>query len=278
MSRRPPLRLLASSAIAMTLALSIAACSTPGSTRKDDLSPPSEKASSEGLVRVADDARARGDLVTAIAFYRQAVSATTPAAAALLVKLGDALMATGAFEQASGAYRMASERAPDDETALVGLGSADIALGRPAAAVEPLQRAAGLAPGDLRAHRNLGVALDLTGKHEEARSIYEAALRTAPDDVDLRSDYALSLALTGDGTRAVDMMRAVAASPLAGARHMRNLVLVLGLAGRGDEAGTLARRMLPADDATALMARIAALRALAGPTEQAAALGTTVGG
>ncbi|GGF05440.1 hypothetical protein GCM10011611_08700 [Aliidongia dinghuensis] len=262
--------------------LGLQACSNGGSRAEAPTVASATADRGESLARMADDAAARGDMTTALAFYRQAALAASNGAdgnaAGPMLMYGNALMAVGAYDQAGGAFRRVVEREPENAQALVGLGSADLALGKSTEAADLLQRVIARHPEDLRARRNLGVALDLAGRHAEAQAAYREGLGRSPDDEDLKADLALSLALAGDAGQSVALIREVAASPFAEPRHLRNAVLVLSLAGQDQEAQRLAERRLPADTARQLMARIQTLKTKETAQDRTAAIGFEVGG
>lgn len=191
------------------------------------------------LTRLGDHTLTQGDLATAIALYQRA-NAAAPDQPEPLIKLGSALYQIGNYEQSAGAYRSAVEKAPNNAQAQRGYGNALIALGRPAAAMPYLQRAVTLEPS--AANRNsLGVVLDMMGRHAEAQAGYLAGITADPNDLDLASNYALSLALSGRLDEAVGRAREAAAAPGARIRHRQNLALILGLAGRDNEAAEIIR-------------------------------------
>jgi Flp pilus assembly protein TadD len=77
----------------------------------------------------------------------------------------------------------------------------------------------------------------------------------------LLTDLSLSLALDGDFDTAVSTMRAAASAPGATAQHRQNLALVLGLAGRDDDALKVAMIDLDERSARSNLGYYAQLRA-----------------
>jgi Flp pilus assembly protein TadD len=190
------------------------------------------------LVRMGDYAMSQGDEVTAIALYEQAL-AVDPDASDARARLGQMQQQVGASVSALDTYRQAVERAPNDPEALRRLGNALIAETYPERAMTYLQQA--LAIQDSSQVRNsLGVALDLVGQHSLAREQYQAGIGNAPADLDLKNNLALSMALDGDYDGAVALAGEVTDDGAATSRHRQTYALVLGLAGREDEAQAVA--------------------------------------
>ena len=87
-------------------------------------------ASPDGLMRLADKARDRGELAIAASFYRRAHDAD-PQRAKPLVSLGQVLMEMQHPEQASEAFSAALVIEPRNLEALRGLGNSKLALKEP---------------------------------------------------------------------------------------------------------------------------------------------------
>jgi Flp pilus assembly protein TadD len=190
------------------------------------------------LTRMGDYALSHGDPVTAISLYEQAL-ALDPDAAQVRDRLARMQQDVGASVSALDTYRAAVDRSPDDPEALRRLGNALIAETYPERAMAYLQRA--LAIRDTPEVRNsLGVALDLVGQHRLAREQYQAGIEVAPHNLDLRNNLALSYALDGDYETAVAIAGEISHDPAATVRHRQTHALVLGLAGRDDEARMVA--------------------------------------
>ncbi len=134
--------------------------------------------------------------------------------------------------------------------------------GRLEEAVAAYERALALRADFADAHVSLGIALRLLGRLDAATGHYRAALRIRPDSPEALSNLGNALAerlgrVNGDNLTAEDLReaervqrRALALAP----DHpdtMHNLAVVLGLAGRVDEAAALFDRALAVDGARA---------------------------
>jgi Flp pilus assembly protein TadD len=135
-------------------------------------------------------------------------------------------------------------------------------------AIDLFHKAIAIAP-DAHAYGGLGVAQDLAGDYKAADEAFRQALALAPHDLDLRNNYGLTQALMGNYEAAVATMRAVATDAAAGPRHRLNFALVLGLAGRTDEARRVASVDLDERAVNSNLAYYAVLRQL--PAKQRAA-------
>ena len=225
--------------------------------------------SEAGVLNVAAQMRAAGDLGSAIAFYRRAHE-MNPSDPKALVELGDTLNQAGAANEAADAYRKALDLYPNHPEAQRGLGVALVALNEPAQAIDLLQRSLKSTP-DPRAYGGVGVAEDLLGNFKAAEDAYRQGLTLAPGDLSLRNNLGLSQAIAGQYDAAVETLRGVATDPAAGARHRLNLALALGLAGRTEEAARVARIDLDERAVRSNLAYYAELRALS-PSARAQAV------
>jgi Flp pilus assembly protein TadD len=99
-----------------------------------------------------------------------------------------------------------------------------------------------------------GTALDQMGRHEEARRYYASALQIVPEEPSVLSNLGLSYVLSKELPKAEETLRRAQATGRADARVRQNLALAVGLQGRFDEAETIVRADLPADEAAANVA------------------------
>ena len=228
----------------------------------------------DGMLRVAADIEAQGQIASALPIYERAASTSSDVTSQL--RLGDAYMRAGKTDQAIQAYRAALVSAPDNPDALLGLGSALFRAGDPDGAVVPLAKVAPMV-NTMTAYNRLGVAQIQAGQFAQAQASFDAASALAPDDLDIRTNLALAAALDGQETKAIEATRAVVASPGAQARHRRNLMIVFGLLGRAAEGRAAAPSGLSADEVKRLLARATAIRAISDAKERAKALGTIMG-
>ena len=228
----------------------------------------------DGLMRVASDIEAQGQMAAALPIYERA--AATSSSAASQLRLADAYLRAGKTQQAIAAYRAALVAAPDNPDALLGLGTALVRAGDPDAAVVALAKVAPIV-NTMTAYNRLGVAQTLAGRFAQAQESFDAASALAPDDLDIRTNLALAAALDGQEAKAIEATRAVVASPGAEARHRRNLMIVFGLLGRAAEGRAAAPKELSADEVKRLLARASAIRAIGDAKARAKALGTIMG-
>jgi tetratricopeptide (TPR) repeat protein len=201
---------------------------------------------SAAIVRTADQARASGDLAGAIQMYRRAII-FEPTSTLPLIRLGDALAESGQLRDAMEAYDEVLDREPDNQAALRGTGNVLIRLDQPILALEKLDRVIAANPNDVRALNSAGVALDKLGKYSAAQDSYRKALVIDRDNDIVRGNLGLSLAFSGDYDTALETLGALAKAPQSTARARQNYALVLGLAGRMDEAAAVARQDLDED-------------------------------
>lgn len=264
---------LASGAVPALLCLLLAGCGTMAQSWLDAVAS-TDKSEHDGLMRVASDIEAQGQIAAALPIYEQAAAGSTDATAQL--RLGDAYARAGKTDQAIQAYRAALALAPDNPAALLGLGSALVRAGDADGAVVALAKAAPLV-NTMTAYNRLGVAQTLAGQFAQAQQSFDTASALAPDDLDIRTNLALAAALNGQETKAIDATRAVVTSPGAEARHRRNLMIVYGLLGRADEGRAAAPKGLSASEVKKLLARATAIRAMSDAKARAKALGTIMG-
>jgi Flp pilus assembly protein TadD len=260
---------LASCAVPTLLGFLLAGCA--GQALLDAAASTEKKPDQDGLMRVASDVEAQGQIVAALPIYEQAAAASNDPKAQ--VRLGDAYTRAGKTDQAIKAYRAALAVAPDNPDALLGLGSALVKAGDPDGAVVALAKAAPIV-NTMTAYNRLGVAQTQTGQFAQAHQSFDAASALAPDDLDIRINLALAAALEGQETKAIDVARTVVTSPGAEARHRRNLMIVYGLLGLVDEGRAAAPKGLSASEAKKLLARATAIRAISDAKARAKALGT----
>jgi len=229
-----------------------------------------EEKTAPDLVRLATEVEARGDRASALQFYERATALSDDAATR--VKLGDAYMRAGRINDAISAYQDAVAKAPEDGKVLLGLGSALVKAGKLAEGHAALAKAAPIV-GTATAYDRLGVARILLGQPGEALAAFEEAYGLDKGDPDIAANLALASALDGQHDRAIGLMRQVMASSGAKSHHRRNLVLVLGIAGKASEAEAAASKDLGAADIRAILARAENIRGLSSARARALALG-----
>ncbi|MEG5266155.1 tetratricopeptide repeat protein [Pseudomonas sp. JDS28PS106] len=248
-------------ALLLSVGLALTACSTA----------PKSDASYERSMQLAADLEKRGDPATAAAFYQRATQ-QPEAGPQTWLKLGDSLLAGNDARGAERAFQRALELGPGNAEALLGLGTAQLRQGKLERAATALAQAA---EGSDRAvaWNRLGIAQILRGQTTPAQSAFSHSLGLAPDDLDTRCNLALAYALGGERQKAVQTIEPVARSPLAQARHQRNELLVLVLA--GDEQQLAGRSLddIPAAERQQLLTEARRIKSLADPAQQARELG-----
>ncbi len=118
---------------------------------------------------------ARHDIVTAIAYYRKALSIDERALPALL-GLGELLREDGRIDEAKSLLKKAVDSAPNNSAALYQFGLALLAAADHSGAAAALQKAIDLAPQDPAAYVGLGMVHRAQGKRDEALRLFQSAL------------------------------------------------------------------------------------------------------
>jgi len=262
------------SATAIALALGLPGCASSISPPHEDRSfanprPVAESAYDEKLA-VADAAFTAGDKASAIHMYRE-LARDNPLSLEPRLKLGDALLAANAPQEAARAYEGANGiRATYD--GVTGIGRVYLALRQPADALKAFDRAAKMRAGDDQAMNGQAVALDQLGRHDEAQRIYQAILQKEPSNIKVRSNYALSLAFAGKYDEAADILNSLAQVPDSDDRIRQNLALVYGLAGNSGQAAHFGRMDLDEDAVSSNLKYYGAMRSLDAPSEKYASM------
>ena len=254
-SRRPH------TALALILSVLMTGCATTG-TNGPKAQPEAQKKS------VTEQAKASGaevqslikDDPIAAAAYWGALYDNNQKDATAAANYGDALRQIGSGEKAASVLRPAIDLYPQDPRLLAAYGKAVAANGQPQDALPYLNKAVALDPKNVQTLSAAGVVQDQLGHPEEARRQYEAALKLQPDNTVLLNNYGLSRAFAGDLPKAEELLRRATTSPGATAQMRQNLALVLGLAGKFEEAEVLSRADLPVQDTEKNMSYIRALR------------------
>jgi len=143
---------------------------------------------------------------------------------------------------------------PGNKALLAAYGRALADNGNSQAAFDVLTRAHSPTNPDWRILSVQGTTLDKMGKHEEARRYYASALKIVPEEPSVLSNLGLSYMLTRELPQAEQTLRQAYSNPRADVRVRQNLALVVGLQGRFQEAETIAKGDLPADEAAANVA------------------------
>lgn len=181
------------------------------------------------IMRVADQTRAKGDLLSAAGLYRRAHQ-LAPNRTEPLMRLGGLFNDTGKSDNAMSAYRRVLHLTPSDTEAMRGLGLALLHKGEVDKALVQFQAALELQE-DTRLYNALGVAHDMLEDHEIAQIYYRKGLILDPSYLSLSTNLGLSLALSGAYAESIDLLNGVARNPAASVKHRQVLALAYGLAG-----------------------------------------------
>ena len=143
----------------------------------------------------------RGDLVGAVAQFRDAIAAA-PFRAALYQELGGLLAELGEFERAIQSLRDAVRIDDSLPAAHYNLGVLLAREGNYSEAVPSYRRASELRPNDADVQNNLGFALMRLGRDDEARLCLEAAIRIDTTHASAHFNLAMLMAHAGDDANA----------------------------------------------------------------------------
>lgn len=161
-----------------------------------------------------------------------------------LTDAGEAAMALGDFEAASGFFRRANETRPGNGRALAGLAASLVLSGDPYSAI-PIFAEAEKAGANMRAIApDRGLAYDLVGANTLAQDHYRQALANDASG-EVRRRLALSLAISGDATAADEMLLPLLRQQDKPAWRTRSFVLAI--TGRTKEAVDVTNTLLPPD-------------------------------
>src|SRR5581483_10611902 len=222
------IRFLASAAVAVALAASVAGCKTTGTGE-----------TTGSIVRASTaprtDAEWRREADTWGARYN-----ADPKDVQAAINYAQALRATGQRAQAAAVLEQASIRNPRDASVLGAYGRALADVGSYAQALDVLGRAHTPDRPDWRILNVQGAVLDQMGRHDEAQRHYASALKIVPDEPSVLSNLGLSYALSKNLPKAEETLRRAVANPAAEPKVRQNLALVVGLQGRFPEAEQIA--------------------------------------
>jgi Flp pilus assembly protein TadD len=256
MSRKP-----AAAATALLLAALMAAPAEAGLFKRgkkaeapaEDKSKPAAEAGPQKASAEERAAAQRLDPLARVAFWSRESNLDIQDADAA-VALSNALRSLGRHEEAAETTKRVLALKPNHVEALLESARAHIARNQGFYAIEPAKKAQAAAPRDWRAPSLLGVAYEQSGRGPEARQAWEAALKLSPENASVLANLGLSYAAAGDLKAAEGFLRRASTQPGAGIKVRQNLVMVLGLQGKLQEAERLAREDLPPEVVTANLA------------------------
>lgn len=225
----------------------------------------------ERFMRLAADVEKRGDPATAAALYERA--STQPGAGLeVWLKLGQTRLDSRDPRGAERAFQQALELEPNNAQGLLGLGTAQLREGKLERAVNALSQAASTSKQPV-AYNRLGIAQILRGQPGAAQAAFKQSLSLAPADLDTQSNLALAYALGGQSQQALSDIRKVSQSPRAQARHQRNELLVMVLAGHEQDALSTPLDDISPAERQQLLVEARRIKAISDPRAQARELG-----
>jgi Flp pilus assembly protein TadD len=234
-------RSLAGVAVAVLIATGLAGCKTTGTA--DTTGSIGSAPSARSEIEWRSEAQALGEKFRA-----------NPRDPDVAIRYAQALRASGQRGQAAAVLETAALHNPNHKPLLGAFGRALADIGSLKQALEVLARAHSPDQPDWRILSVQGAVLDQMGRHEEAQRHYASALRIVPDEPSVLSNLGLSYALSKDLKRAEETLRRAAERAGNDKRVRQNLALVVGLQGRFQEAETIAKADLPAEEAAANVA------------------------
>ncbi|TBW39219.1 tetratricopeptide repeat protein [Siculibacillus lacustris] len=231
-------------ALALVAATGLAGCATP--RRTDD------PATTGSIGTAPQDDRATMEAWTAR--YRE-----RPDDPSVAMNFAAALRADGRFAQAVEVLQKTMLQAPGDTGVAAAYGKALAENGDFAEALKVIRAANPPRTPDWRLTSAEGAIQDQLGNTAEARRLYGEALKMVPDEPSVLNNLGLSFVFTNELAKAEATLRRAAQNPRADSRVRQNLALVIGLAGRFDEARRVATAELPPDEAEANIAYLKAM-------------------
>lgn len=234
-------RYLGSAALAVVLAMGLGGCQT---ARSPDIT-----GSLNANADAGPKAPAPNDIETSGERYR-----ANPRDAAAALQYGQLLRANGQRQQAVAVLEQATLANPGNKPLLGAYGRALADNGNFQLAFDTLSRSHSPSNPDWRTLSVQGTTLDQLGKHDEARRYYMTALKIVPEEPSVLSNLGMSYVLSKDLPNAESVLRRAYQRGASDPRVRQNLALVIGLQGRFDEAESIVKADLPADEAEANVA------------------------
>ena len=224
--------------------LAILACLLASACANTQTSKASGAISYDSFMRLANDTRNAGDLVSAAQFYTRAHE-LEPTRTEPLMDLAQVYAQAGQIKDAAGTYEEVLKIDGRNADALRGLANLQLQAGDAAGAATNLRLALAQQP-DWRTENSLGVASDMLGDRVGAQAAYRAGLALSPGNLQLMDNLGLSLVLSNDFAQGLPILEQAAKDPAATPRMRLNLALAYGLAGEPDKAAKVAKADLDA--------------------------------
>jgi len=175
------------------------------------------------------------------------------------IQYASVLRMNGRNDQALAVMQQVAIANPDDREVLAAYGKAQAAAGQLQQALDTILRAQTPDRPDWRLKSAEGAILDQLGRSAEARQRYRTALDIQPNEPSVLSNLGMSYLLARDLKTAETYLRSAARQPGADSSVRQNLALAVGLQGRFQEAETIARQELTAQQAEANVAYLRAM-------------------
>jgi Flp pilus assembly protein TadD len=189
--------------------------------------------------RAERDAADRQDLLTQATFWGKEYE-KNPNEYEAALKFARVLRGIGSSQRAVEVAGQAMSLKQGDPELTIVYAQACLDVGKAEDAAMALARAEAAGQNDWRMLSIIGVTMDSLDQHADAQSYYKRALLLSPDNPKIMTNLALSYVLEGKPVMAENVLRQAIALPDADARVRHNLMLVLGVQGKFDEAEKIA--------------------------------------
>jgi Flp pilus assembly protein TadD len=161
------------------------------------------------------------------------------------LKFSRVLRSIGSSARSSEVAAQALTMKPADLELTMIYAQASLDQGKPEDAANALARAEGEGLNNWLFLSIVGVTMDSLDQHSAAQDYYRKALAISPDNPKILSNLAISYTLDGKAGLGEETLRHAIDLPNADSRVKQNLVMVLGVQGKFDEAEKLAGSDLP---------------------------------
>lgn len=184
------------------------------------------------------------DLLTQAKFWGQEYD-KNPNEYQAALKYAHVLRAVGSSARAAEVSTQALSLKQGDVELTMIYAQASLDQGKPQDAAMALARAEAAGQSDWRMLSIIGVTMDQLDQHAGAQDYYRKAMALSPDNPKILANLGLSYALEGKPGLAEQTLREAIALPGADNRITQNLVVVLGIQGKFDEAEKIAGTDMP---------------------------------
>ncbi len=161
------------------------------------------------------------------------------------LKYARVLRAIGSSSRATEVTSQAMTLKPGDVELTMVFAQANLDQGKAEEAALALARAEAGGQGDWRFLSIIGVTMDSLDQHASAQDYYRKALNLSPENPKILANLGLSYALEGKPGLAEQTLRQAIALPGADSRVTQNLIVVLGVQGKFEEAEKIAGGEMP---------------------------------